>query len=172
MRLITLSFLITLISTLVSSAIIKWEAFAISQSNTYNLSDSRMYSSYSNEGIFLTDMGVRGDVECQGIVEIDVKKTSSNVMCKFIDQDGDIFFGHFKATSDADINTQGTQSFSIEEGTGKWKELVGEKCIGATSSISTKDLGEGNFTGKIMWAGKCNISDATLERVKNFKKPK
>ena len=171
MRLITLSFLITLISTLVSSAIIKWEAFAISQSNTYNLSDSRMYSSYSNEGIFLTDMGVRGDVECQGIVEIDVKKTSSNVMCKFIDQDGDIFFGHFKATSDADINTQGTQSFSFEEGTGKWKELIGEECIGATSSISTKDLGKGSTEGKIMWAGKCNISDATLERVKNYKKP-
>ena len=42
-------------------------------------------------------------------------------------EDGDIFFGHFKATSDADINTQGTQSFSFEEGTGKWKELIGEK---------------------------------------------
>ena len=171
MRLITLSFLITLISTLVSSAVIKWEAFAISKSKTYNLSKNRMYIGYSNEGIFLTDMGVRGEVECQGIVEINVKKTSSNVMCKFIDQDGDIFFGHFKATSDADINTQGTQSFSFEEGTGKWKELIGEKCIGATSSISTKDLGEGTIKGKIMWAGKCNISDATLERVKNYEKP-
>ena len=52
------------------------------------------------------------------------------------------------------------------------KELIGEKCIGATSSISTKDLGEGTVKGKIMWAGKCNISDATLERVKNYKKPK
>ena len=80
-----------------------------------------------DEGIFSTDLGVRCEGECQGIVEIDVKKTSSNVMCKFIDQDGDIFFGHFKATSDADINTQGTQSFSFEEGTGKWKELIGEE---------------------------------------------
>ena len=153
MRIITLSILITFFSSIVSTAVINFEAFGISKSKAYNLSKNRMYIGYSNEGIFLTDMGIRGEVECQGIVEIDVKKTSSNVMCKFIDQDGDIFFGHFKATSDADINTQGTQSFSIEVGTGKWKELVGEKCIGATSSISTKDLGEGNFKGKIMWAG-------------------
>ena len=43
MRIITLSFLITLISNLVSSAVIKWEAFAHSKSKTYNLSENRMY---------------------------------------------------------------------------------------------------------------------------------
>ena len=93
MRVIILSFLITLISNLVSSAVIKWEAFAISKSKTYNLSENRMYIGYSNEGIFTTDMGVRGEGECQGIVEISGKKTVSNVMCKYKDQDGDIFFG-------------------------------------------------------------------------------
>ena len=170
MRIKALFILITFFSSLVSAAVINFEAFGISKSKVYNLSENRMYIGYSNEGIFTTDMGVRGEGECQGIVEISGKKTVSNVMCKYKDQDGDIFFGHFKAISESDINTQGTQSFSIEEGTGKWKELVGEKCIGATSSISTKDLGEGNFKGKIMWAGKCNISDVTLERVKNYKK--
>ena len=169
MRTIILLFLITFFSSLVSTAVINFEAFGISKSKAYNLSDNRIYVSYSNEGIFTTDMGVRGEGECQGIVEINDKKTASNVMCKYIDQDGDTFFGHFKATSESDINTQGIQEFSIEEGTGKWKELIGEKCIGATSSISTKDLGDGNFKGKIMWAGKCNISDKTLERVKNYK---
>ena len=41
-------------------------------------------------------MGVRGEGECQGIVEISGKKTVSNVMCKYKDQDGDMFFGHFQ----------------------------------------------------------------------------
>ena len=171
MRITTLCFLIAFFSSLLSSAVIKWEAYATSKSKVYNLSENKIYISYSNNGIFLTDIGFRGEGECDGIVEIDGKKSVSNVMCKNIDQDGHIFFSQFKATSNSDINTQGTQSFSIVEGTGKWKELVGEKCIGATSSISTKDLGEGYFTGKIMWAGKCDISDATLERVKNYKKP-
>ena len=171
MRTITLSFLITFFSPLVFCAVINFEAFGISKSKVYNLSENKMFISYSNDGIFLTDIGFRGEGECDGIVEIYGKKSVSNVMRKNIDQDGDIFFSQFKATSDSDINTQGTQSFSIVEGIGKWKDLVGEKCIGATSSISTKDLGEGYFKGKIMWAGKCNISDTILKRVKNYKKP-
>ena len=70
MRIITLSFLITFFSSLVSTAVINFEAFGISKSKVYNLSVNRMYIGYSNEGIFTTDMGVRGEGECQGIVEI------------------------------------------------------------------------------------------------------
>ena len=81
-------------------------------------------------------MGVRGEGECQGIVEISGKKTVSNVMCKYKDQDGDMFFGHFKAISESDI-MQGTQSFSLRK-VQVSERIVGEKCIGATSSISTK----------------------------------
>ena len=85
MRIITLSFLITFFSSLVYTAVINFEAFGLSKSKVYNLSENRLYIGYSNEGIFTTDMGVRGEGECQGIVEISGKKTVSNVMCKYKD---------------------------------------------------------------------------------------
>ena len=50
MRIIALSFLITFFSSLVSTAVINFEAFGISKSKVYNLSENRMYINYSNEG--------------------------------------------------------------------------------------------------------------------------
>ena len=32
-------------------------------------------------------------------------------------------------------------------------------------------LVEGNFEGRYIWTGKCNVTDATLDRVVNYKKP-
>ena len=84
MSTIILSLIITFFSPLVSSAVINFEAFGISKSKVYNLSENRMYISYSNDGIFLTDIGIRGEGECDGIVEIYDKKSVSNVMCKNI----------------------------------------------------------------------------------------
>ena len=95
-------------------------------------------------------------------------------MSKYKDQDGDMFFGHFDADNqNLDINTQRKQSFSIEEGTGKWKELVGDLIIKFMNcSIDLKNpwllsiFFRKNYVGdsKI-----CNISDATFERVKNYR---
>ena len=39
---------------------------------------------------------------------------------------------------------------------------LGKKCMGAYTAMPQK---------RFMWQGKCDISDATLERVKNYKKP-
>ena len=46
-------------------------------------------------------------------------------------------------------------------GDGYVEEILGKKCLGAYTSTQQK---------RFMWQGKCDISDETLERVKNYKK--
>ena len=94
-----------------------------------------------------------------------------NIMCELTEKNGDTAFMHFKQTSGAAIATEGTQQFLFVAGTGRWKELVGQKCISANSPVVSKKVSEGNFEGRYIWTGKCNVTDATLERVINYKKP-
>ena len=66
--------------------------------------------------------------------------------------------------------TEGTQEFTYVAGEGRWKELVGQKRIGATSQI-TFNAESVTFEDTYMWAGKCNIPDASYERFINYQKP-
>ena len=54
------------------------------------------------------------------------------------------------------------QVFEIISGNGRWEALVGQKCLGAYIPI---------VDSKFMWQGKCEMSDKTLERIKNYIKP-
>ena len=154
MKLIVLSFLLTICASIVNSALFTYEVMGTSKSKVFSVSENRIYVVS----------------ECQGIAEIISGVTTSNVMCKYTEQNGDTNFIQFKSTGDSDASTQGTQTFTFISGTGRWKELVGQKCIGATSSLFTKELGEGIIEDKFMWVGKCEVPDTTLERVKNYNK--
>ena len=96
-----------------------------------------------------------------GTIEVINRSTSSNIMCKYTEENGDYFFAQFfvqRGTSgDATV-----QSFEFVSATGRWEEMLGKKCIGAYTSMQQK---------RFMWQGKCDISDATLESVKNYIKP-
>ena len=50
------------------------------------------------------------------------------------------------------------------------KELIGFKCISASSIIDQKKLEDNNYEGKFIWSGKCDIPYTVLEKVKNYKK--
>ena len=63
--------------------------------------------------------------------------------------------------------TEGTQEFTYVAGEGRWKELVGQKCIGATARIS--DFKEGTNNAAFEWKGKCKIPDSEYKRFKNYK---
>ena len=44
----------------------------------------RQFLTYSNEGLYMTDIGISGAIECKGLIEIINKFcTSSNIMCKY-----------------------------------------------------------------------------------------
>ena len=65
-------------------------------------------------------------------------------------------------------NSYGLQKFRVIAGTGKWLEIVGESCMGAFSQITSWDNQFQNAS--FIWSGKCEVSDKTLERMKNYKK--
>ena len=60
-----------------------------------------------------------------------------------------------------------TNGFTILSGTGRWKFLIGQKCIGATARIS--DFKEGTNNAAFEWKGKCKIPDSKYKRFKNYK---
>ena len=142
------------------SAQISIEAYGIDEYFNYDLGKERQFLTYSNEGLYMTDIGISGIIECKGIIEVINRNTSSNIMCKYTEENGDNFFAQFfvqRGTSgDATV-----QSFEFVSATGRWKEMLGKKCLGAYTSMQQK---------RFMWQGKCDISDAILERVKNYKK--
>ena len=70
-----------------------------------------------------------------------------------------------------DVATSGTQKFTVVDGDGRYKELIGFTGISATASIMPKDLGEGYYEDFYSWAGKGDMPDAVFERIKNYKKP-
>ena len=143
------------------SAQISIEAYGIDEYFNYDLGKERQFLTYSNEGLYMTDIGISGIIECKGIIEVINRNTSSNIMCKYTEENGDNFFAQFfvqRGTSgDATV-----QSFEFVSATGRWKEMLGKKCLGAYTSMQQK---------RFMWQGKCDISDATLESVKNYIKP-
>ena len=142
------------------SAQIRIEAYGMDEYFNYDVSKERQFLTYSNEGLYMTDIGISGVIECKGIIEVINVSTSSNIMCKYTEENGDNFFAQFfvqRGTGgDATV-----QSFEFVSATGRWQEMLGKKCLGAYTAMQQK---------RFMWQGKCDISDATLERVKNYKK--
>ena len=55
-------------------------------------------------------------------------------MCYYRERNGDKAYLHFKnLEGEEDVRTNG---FTIISGTGRWKFLIGQECIGATARIS------------------------------------
>ena len=171
MKLIVISFLLSICSFLLNSAELKFEAYGYSSSEILNISDQHIFYHYSDRFIFTTNAGISGEGNCKGIVEIVNGQQSSNLVCKSRDENGDTNHTQFKAIANYDSSTQGTQTFTYLAGEGRWKELVGQKCIGASSNINSKIVGNETYEETYMFAGKCNIPDASLERFINYKKP-
>ena len=170
MKFFKLFALLFIFSTSLISAELKFEAYGYGKSEIYNLSEENIFVHYTNKFIFTTDVGIRGEGTCKGIVEVLKGQTTSNIVCKGKEPNGDIHFTQFKALPNSAASTEGIQEFTYVAGEGRWKELVGQKCIGATSQI-TFNAESGTFEDTYMWAGKCNIPDASYERFINYQKP-
>ena len=82
MKLIVISFLLSIFSSLLNSAELKFEAYGYSSSEIINISDQHIFYHYSDRFIFTTNKGISGDGNCRGIVEVVKGKQSSNLVCK------------------------------------------------------------------------------------------
>ena len=170
MKILYLSFLFTFLTSLINSAEFRMDAYGYDKSKLYTLSENNIYVDYSNDAIVLTSTGISGTAICDGVIEIVNDRSTSNIMCELTEKNGDTAFMHFKQKSGAAIATEGTQQFTFVAGTGRWKELVGQKCISANSPVVSNKVSEDKYEGRYIWTGKCNVTDATLERVVNYKK--
>ena len=144
------------------SAQIKIEAFGMDKYFNYDVDKGRQFLTYSNEGLFMTDIGINGVVECKGIIEVITGTTSSNIMCKYTEENGDMFYAQFFVQRGSISEDATVQSFEFVSGTGRWEEMIGQKCIGAYTPMQQS---------RFMWQGKCEMANKTLERVKNYKTP-
>ena len=131
----------------------------------YSLSGDRKYIVYSNHGVVLTDLGITGETDCHGVQDFEKGKSlEQNIMCLYRERNGDTAYFHFKnINGEEEARTNG---FNILSGTGRWKFLIGQKCIGATARIS--DFKEGTNNAAFEWKGKCNIPDDKYSKFKNY----
>ena len=122
----------------------------------FNLSENKQIYFFNNKIVTTTSIGHNSSGGCKG--HILYENNSDN---------GEKFFTQFSATR-GEKEAYGLQKFKIIAGTGKWTELVGQVCLGAWSQIRPldKELKNASF----LWNGKCEVPDATLKRVKNYKK--
>ena len=167
---ILISIILNLFFTLnLFAAELKWEASGhFSYEKVMVISENKQVIYFSNKGVGKTDLGFNTSVECRGhlIYENNKEADGSFFMCEQIDMDGEKFFSQFFTTrAEKDM---GVQSFKIISGSGRWSELVGQKCIGAWSQITPFKKGFQDAT--FIWNGKCEVPDKTLERIKSYKK--
>ena len=169
MKLIILSSLFIIFTKLVCGGILKMESAGYFQNKSYTLvPEKSFFTVVSNKSIISFDIGVYGSSECNGVVDSINGVSTYNLVCKLTEKNGDISYSQFKKTVEMG-NRVITFTF-LEGSMGRWKELIGYKCIGAYSLIDQKKLEDNNYEGKYIWSGKCDVPDEVLERVKNYKK--
>ena len=161
MKIFILNLVLILFLNSVNSAELKIEAFGKDKYEVYEVSDSRKFFAWSNDAVWLTNIGINGSLTAKGILEIINGISSSNIMSKWTEVNGDYFYAQFFVKRGS-VNQDATvQTFEIVSGTGRWEELIGQKCIGAYTPL---------IDSKFMWQGNCEITNKTLERVQNYKK--
>ena len=165
MKIITLLLLLTFQIELINSATIKMEAYGSNKSKIFKVTDKRTFMHTSAKGIVTYEPNVRAVFDCVGILEIKDGKTTSNTMCKVTEDNGDIHFAQFNA-KERFIST-----FTYISGEGRWKEMIGKKCIGASSIMLPKEIEENLVESQFMWTGKCELPEENLNRFINYKKP-
>jgi hypothetical protein len=160
MKILIKVIIIFLITSKVFTAELIYDVYGIQKFTTFEIGDNRQFLTYNNESIVLSNLGINGSNKCKGVVEIINNEITSNIMCRYVEENGDINYTQFY--SQRGDSQAGVQKFEFVYGTGRWEKLVGLWCYGA-SSVLPED--------KYMWKGKCDIPDQLFEEVKNYKKP-
>jgi len=154
-----LVYLIFLLSLNIKSAEFTFEAYGVNnlQNSVVTKSEEYTYFSFINEGVIITNIDRVGESHCAGGLNISKGKMNSDTLCE------NISGKHYFYTKYTNANLDPTSNifkFEIVDGTGPFTELVGQKCTAAYLPIESN---------KYLFKGKCDIPDASFERMKNFK---
>ena len=167
-KILLLLFYLLIVKTLLSGEM-TWNAYGhYDFDKVFNLSENKQIYFFNNKIVTTTSIGHNSSGGCKGHILYENNSDKGGFfVCESTDTDGEKFFTQFSATR-GEKEAYGLQKFKIIAGTGKWTELVGQVCLGAWSQIRPldKELKNASF----LWNGKCEVPDATLKRVKNYKK--
>ena len=154
-----LVYLIFLLSLNTKSAEFTFEAYGVNnlQNSVVTKSEEYTYFSFINEGVIITNIDRVGESHCAGGLNISKGKMNSDTLCENIS--GKYYF--YTKYTNANLDpTSNIFKFEIVDGTGPFTELVGQKCTAAYLPIESN---------KYLFKGKCDIPDASFDRMKNFK---
>ena len=171
MKSIVIFFLLIIYSANLNSGILKMDVAGTFKTTVIKLLDNSSFITYFSKSTIITNVDVYASAECNGIVERKEVESKTNIMCLIKENDESFFYGHFN-----DIYTTGRNisEWKIVSAQGRWKELVGVKCIGADSPVELKETDDRGIKGKsyeghYLWLGKCDVPDDILTRIKNYK---
>ena len=154
-----LVYLIFLLTLNIKSAEFTFEAYGVNnmQNSVVTKSEEYSYFSFINEGVIITNIDRVGESHCAGGLNISKGKMNSDILCENIS--GKYYF-YTKYTNSNLDPTSNIFKYEIVDGTGPFVELVGQKCTAAYLTIESN---------KYLFKGKCDIPDASFQRMKNFK---
>ena len=151
--------LILLLSLNIKSAEFTFEAYGINNMKNSVVTKNKEYTYFSfiNEGVIITNIDRVGESHCAGGLNIIKGKMNSDILCENISGEYYFYTKYLNFNMDP---TSNILKFEIVDGTGPFLELVGQKCTSAYLPIETD---------KYLFKGKCDIPDATFQRMLNFK---
>ena len=133
---------------------------------TYNISKNEIFRYINANGIFSMDqINIRGEFDCDGIVEEVDSMAKLNMICKLTDEFKNISYAKFERRDGERLVTV----FNFLSGEGVIGLLEGEKCLGASHRFNSETLPSGYIKSKSYFKGKCNISEEKYKALVNYK---
>ena len=161
MKLFLISLFLLLSSFKVNSAEFTFEVYGIEKTENFISSQNQGFSywTYTNDGVFTSNISIVGNSKCSGFGNVINKNLTVDVLCENKSEDH-VFYAKY-TNSNLNFEDSNILSFEIVDGTGPFKELVGQKCKSAYVPVKES---------KYMFKGKCDIPTSNFERMINYKK--
>ena len=132
---------------------------------SYDISENKVFRYVNSNGIFSMDqINIRGEYDCDGIVEEIDSTTKLNMVCKLIDEFKNVSYAKFERKDSRSLVTV----FNFLSGKGVIGLLEGEKCLGASHRFNIDTLPSGHIKNKSYFKGKCNISEVKFKKLINY----
>ena len=145
-----------IISRVISGQLVNEFNFSASTDGLYQLKDGRVFEAASLEGHIKNNLGNYGKIKCNSLIET---KNSDlvflKVICEISFNDGNTIWTVLERSSSS--FKAGVGESTIIDATGKYRKLIGTKCIYAVTKYKNS-----SFVKE-----QCEINDKILSELKN-----
>ena len=118
-----------------------------------------IYMLYTNTAVYTSNTKYFGPGICSGIQKVENGLLNADILCE--NKSGKyLWYPVFNVKNLDPADTTSVINFDIKHGTGPFTELIGVKCTAAYVPIQDNHF---------LYKAKCNVPDASFERMLNFK---